>query len=96
MVKLKEGENIIAIVGLPATGKSTLSKEIGEGFKIYHTDDLLKLQLTDFIQYMNHLISSSKATKYIIEGCLVYKLLRDGYWFYPDVVIECVDRKSVV
>lgn len=93
---IQPGENKIVIVGLFATGKSTLVNEIvkmNTGFKIYHTDDFIQYQQNLQMRFLLNKINIDKPAKFIVEGAKAYSLLRSGVRdnnFYPDLVINCV------
>jgi deoxyadenosine/deoxycytidine kinase len=85
---------IIAIVGLPATGKTTLAKELAEmlpGHKLIHTDDYIEHGYEDSINVLMGDIY--QVPKLIVEGVLVYRLLNRGLtdkYFNADHVFHCV------
>lgn len=93
---IKQGENKIVIVGLFATGKTTLLNEIvkmNPDFKVYHTDDFLQYQPNLQMKFLYNKLMLDKPKRFIVEGCKAYSLLRTGLCennFHPDVVINCV------
>ena len=93
---LKPGENKIVIVGLFATGKTTLVNEIIKtrpDFKVYHTDDFLQYEQNLQMRFLLNKINLDKPRKFIVEGAKAYSLLRSGAKdnsFLPDLVINCV------
>ena len=86
-IQLYKTEKKIVIVGLYATGKTTLTKEIlllDPSFTLYKTD-----QYINRTSVLVSLIRHQRPEKYIVEGAAAYKMLRDGE-LKPDVVINCV------
>lgn len=93
-------DKIVAIVGLAATGKTTLADKLlkeNPSYKLIHTDDYIGRfeLLCDSISHYELLI---------IEGTQVYTMLK-SYKLFPDLVIElvattaererrCIDRGS--
>lgn len=85
--------NKIVIVGLPATGKSTLSEELATRLpehKLYHTDDYIA---SGFTQSLFDLMGDMYGKeKIIVEGVQCYRLLKAGLiacTFHADLVIHC-------
>ena len=84
---------IIAIVGFPGSGKSTLSKHY-ESLKIsvYPTDDYIgRWGFKEFPDKMIHTLASRDT--YVIEGVQVARMLRTGFrmgTWSPDMVIEMI------
>lgn len=93
---IKQGENKIVIVGLFATGKTTLVNEIIKfhpDYKVYHTDDFIQYQPNLQMKFLYNKLMLDKPQKFIVEGCKAYSLLRTGLRennFFPDLVINCV------
>lgn len=91
--KLKTN-NLIVIVGLSATGKSTFAETIAAAMpdhKVIHTDDYLQFPYERQPHSILHDLYNED--KVIVEGILGYRLLKLGVWedcFYPDAVVHCV------
>jgi cytidylate kinase len=92
--QLLMSEKIIAVIGLSACGKSTTGKQLAEryNYPLISTDSCLS-------STMPMLCLHNKIAKYssnvIVEGMIVYELLRDYNLFIPDVIIECVATTAV-
>lgn len=95
-MNIKQGENKIVVVGLFATGKTTLVNEIinsNPGFKIYHTDDFIQYEQNLQMRFLLNKVNIDRPQKFIIEGTKAYSLLRNGIkenTFFPDLVINCI------
>lgn len=93
---IKLDEKIIVVVGLFATGKTTVTNEITKmnpDIKIYKTDDFIQYSQPLQPRFIMNRIMLDKPERYLIEGVTGYRLLRNGIKennFYPDVVIHCV------
>ena len=86
----------VAIIGCPASGKTTLARRLAErtGTRLVETDSYLgyeyKAALYEMIE--RDLMPFNGAV--IVEGVQGYRLLRkgvegwEGWHFYPDIVIE--------
>jgi dephospho-CoA kinase len=91
---INEQENIIVIVGHPATGKTHLSKELEinyPDYRIIHSDDYMKHGYEKSLYVMLEDIVTSPNKKMIIEGVQTPRLLRKGLElnnFNPDVIIN--------
>lgn len=93
-IALPEQGNII-VIGFPATGKTTLVKELRKQYKkasVYHTDDYIKHGFEEGLYVLMKDLKKDKNKLKIIEGVLGYRLLRKGAElksFYPDIIINC-------
>ena len=82
----------IVIIGCPASGKTTLAKELAKrtGQKVFHTDDYMQHGYKESLYVlMADLMEQDRAV--IVEGVQGYRLLRKGVemgCIYPDIVIE--------
>lgn len=82
----------IVIIGCPASGKTTLAKELAKrtGQKVVHTDDYIGFGYKESLYVlMADLMEQDRAV--IVEGVQGYRLLRKGVemgCIYPDIVIE--------
>ena len=82
----------IVIVGCPASGKTTLAKELAKrtGQKVFHTDDYMQHGYKQSLYVLiADLMEQGRAV--IVEGVQGYRLLRKGVEtqsIYPDIVIE--------
>lgn len=94
-LEIKPSDKIIVIIGLTASGKTTLTEKVVElcpDHTVFHTDDYMQF---GFEQSLYKLISDIKADqndRKIIEGVQGFRLLRKGLQnqdFYPDLVIHC-------
>lgn len=94
-IKLSLNENVIVVVGLPASGKSWVANELIEkygvrNYKLYRTDDYIKYGFEESLYKMMDDLRRDLSPKKIIEGVQGYRLLRKGLEFgnfNPDVVI---------
>lgn len=95
---------LIAIVGLPATGKTTMAKLIYDQCDIEYDEGFGKLRYAihssdDYIGYVHPLSSfegvchRDERQEKIIEGCQVVNVLLLGD-VKPDLIIECVADKE--
>jgi adenylate kinase family enzyme len=82
---------VIAIVGLPRSGKTTLSELIAEsvGLSVLHTDDFRKLPWDKAADAALAAISGHG----IVEGITVARLFRRG--FKPDLVIHLTGGRQL-
>lgn len=92
------GQNVL-IIGCPASGKSTLSKQLSDNnHALIHTDDYIKYGFKEGLYVLINDISMIKSNT-IIEGVQGYRLLRKGVelnCYYPDIVIElCIGSEEV-
>lgn len=77
----------ILIIGPPGSGKTFLSKKLSLNRPVVHTDEYLKTS-------SHSLLKNIMNKPFLVEGCLGYNLLRNGYC--PDIVIEIdIDEKQV-
>lgn len=94
-------EKKIVIVGLFATGKTTLVNKLlneqqvmqDHKYVVYHTDDFLQYDRKLQMRFLLNKINLDKPDRYIIEGAAAYRLLISGVKennFYPDLVIQCL------
>lgn len=93
-IKELASSKIIAIVGMPTTGKTTLAKELKIELNIptvYHTDDYLSMGFT----LRQTLLRSGMGgdQPFIVEGTMVYDLLAEGV-VVPDVIVYCSARAA--
>lgn len=92
---LTDRDKIVVIVGLPATGKTTLAKKLQEAhdkYSLYHTDDYIEHGFKESLYVMMRDIEADKNRYKIIEGVQAYRLLRKGLelkTFFADCVIIC-------
>lgn len=92
---LTDKDKIVVIVGLPATGKTTLLNELQEAnekYSLYHTDDYIEHGFKESLYVMMRDLEADKNPYKIIEGVQAYRLLRKGLelkTFYADLVITC-------
>lgn len=87
--------NFIIIVGLSATGKTTLALTYKD-YMVIHTDDYIKYK-TQAPYYINKTIRAA-TKKIVVEGVGCYKYLNDmfEYGFYkPDLIINCTTPKDI-
>lgn len=94
-IKLTRSERVVVIVGLPSTGKTTLSKELANDYRgwydHYHTDDYIKYGFEESLYVLRRELKENPKPV-LIEGVQGYRLLRKGVElgdFFPDVVIVC-------
>jgi adenylate kinase family enzyme len=91
---INENENIIVIIGDPASGKSHLANELKSShpdYRLISSDDYLKHGYQKALYVMMDDIALSDNKKMIIEGVQSARLLRKGIElnsFHPDVIIE--------
>lgn len=88
---IKSSDSLIIVVGLFATGKSTLCKKIIDAhpsFRLYKTDQYIQWK-ENALKIMLNSIAVEQPKRYIIEGAMAYKLLRDNI-LQPDIVVNCV------
>ena len=84
----------IVIIGCPASGKTTIAKELAKrtGQKVFHTDDYMQHGYKESLYVLlADLMEVNEAEPPIIEGVQAYRLLRKGVeldCLYPDIVIE--------
>jgi uridine kinase len=86
-ILLMDDPKIIVVVGLFASGKSTLVAELAEKNKkytVYHTDDFIDMQQDAIV----HKIKFDEADYIIVEGASAYNLLVKEL-ILPDLVINC-------
>lgn len=86
-ILLVSDSKIIVVVGLFASGKSTLVAELAEKhrqYAVYHTDDFLGMQQDAVI----HKINYDENEYIILEGANAYGLLLKEL-ILPDLVINC-------
>lgn len=95
-ITIKETDKIICIIGLPATGKTTLSDviSIDRPHKVFHTDDYIVDRRFNALDIAHHLRYNLENDRYIIEGVGCYLLLRDNI-VKPDLIIECLASEGV-
>lgn len=95
---IKLSEKTIVVVGLPATGKTTVTEAILTNYKdrkikVFRTDDYIKYGFEKSLYVlMDHLRKDISPIR-LIEGVQGYRLLRKGVelgTFLPDLVIVCV------
>lgn len=89
--------NFIVVIGFPATGKTTLSAEIGEGMKIFHTDSYMVYAFDEALYKLIADLDKFKG-RVMVEGIQGYRLLRKlAQWDRRkvDLVIECQAPKDV-
>lgn len=95
-MNIKRSEKVVVVVGLFATGKTTLVNRIIKmhpDYKVYHTDDFIHYSHNLQTRFLLNKIQLDKPERYIVEGAIAYRLLRSGVLnneFYPDVVVNCV------
>ncbi len=82
----------IVIIGCPASGKTTLAKELAKrtGQKVVHTDDYMQHGYKQSLYVLMADLMEQDSTV-IVEGVQGYRLLRKGVeldCIYPDIVIE--------
>lgn len=83
----------IVIVGLPATGKSTLADQLmveHPDFTLFRTDDYIQYGFRDSLFVLQGDVWMRE--KIIVEGVQAYRMLIAGVRddnFYPDLVIHC-------
>jgi deoxyadenosine/deoxycytidine kinase len=98
---INENENIIVIVGAPATGKTHLSKELANkypDYRIIHSDDYMSHGYQKSLYVMMDDIGLSENRRMIIEGVQTPRLLRKGVElgnFFPDLIIRADADDSV-
>lgn len=93
-------DNSVVIVGLPATGKTTLAEELLEknpDFKLIMTDAFL-IEGEHIVDYelLYHKVINEKSKKVLVEGVGAFELLCMGvkrFWC-PDLIIFCVAKSS--
>jgi tRNA uridine 5-carbamoylmethylation protein Kti12 len=87
-------ENIIVIIGDPATGKTHLTNHLALKYpehRVIHTDDYQHHGFQKSLYMMMDDIAASPNKKMIIEGIQSARLLRKGVQlnnFHPDLIIE--------
>ena len=96
---IKQSEKTIVVVGLPCTGKSTITdaivKEYGDRrpIKVYRTDDYIRYGFEESLYVMMNDLKKDISPIKLIEGVQGYRLLRKGSeigTFLPDLVIITV------
>lgn len=91
---IESNENIVVIIGDPATGKTHLTNHLGDKYpeyRVIHTDDYMHHGFQKALYMMMDDISMSENKKMIIEGIQSARLLRKGIQlnnFHPDLIIE--------
>lgn len=91
---IEQNENIVVIIGDPATGKTHLSNHLQikyPDYRVIHTDDYMHHGFQKSLYMMMDDIAHSPNKKMIIEGIQTARLLRKGIQmqnFYPDLIIE--------
>lgn len=99
---IKPQEKIIVVVGLPASGKSTVTDGLMAKYKtrspkLYRTDDYIKYEFKESLYVMLRDLKRDLSPFKIIEGVQGYRLLRKGLQlksFNPDLVIVCIADKA--
>jgi dephospho-CoA kinase len=90
---INENENTIVIVGLPASGKTTVADQLAKEFPeytVFHSDDYMAYGYTESMYELMKDVQSDPNPKKIIEGVQAYRLLRKGVElnnFHADLVI---------
>jgi len=90
---IKPDEHTIVVVGLPASGKTTVADELRKQFpdySIYHSDDYMHHGYNDSMYELMKDVQTDPNPKKIIEGVQAYRLLRKGVElnnFHADLVI---------
>lgn len=90
-------DNFVLIIGLPATGKTTLAKQLMENypeFAVIHTDGYIHDSNGLKQDLYKDLISGQKV---IVEGMFGYNLIKDLIVTnnMPDLIIHCVSSTEV-
>lgn len=86
---------LIAIVGLSATGKTTLASTYKD-YEIIHADDFLKYR-EQAPYHISRIVRHSK-DNVVMEGMGIYKYLNDmrEYDFrFPDLILNCTAPKDI-
>lgn len=102
-IKLSLNENIIVVVGLPASGKTFVANELIEqyakrAYKLYRTDDYIDWGFEESLYKLRDDLRRDLSPRKIIEGVQGYRLLRKGLElgdFNPDVVIVVVASMAI-
>ncbi len=98
--KLPEGVKTVAIVGVAASGKTSLAELLrvaNPGFTVINTDDYKKYEWEQALELLARDVSFI-TTPLIVEGVLVYRLLRRGAQhgsFHADHVYKCEVSKKI-
>lgn len=89
-------DNKIVIIGLAASGKTTLSEEIANmcpSHNLIHSDDYIHFGFEASLYKMISDIKRLGEEPMIVEGVQGFRLLRKGLEnrdFFPDLVINCI------
>lgn len=86
---------LIAIVGLSATGKTTLASTY-QGYEVIHADDFLKYK-EQAPYHIARIVRHSK-DNVVMEGMGIYRYLNDmrEYGFrFPDLILNCTAPKDI-
>lgn len=92
-------DKTVVIVGLPGSGKSTLSNTLHHAYPQYtliQTDEYIEQGLS--ISQMLYDINCFPNTFKIVEGVSCYHILKEGLMercFYPDVVINVLATEQL-
>jgi hypothetical protein len=93
-IAVREDDKIIVVIGLPLTGKSTITEMFVTQFpdyQVFHTDDYIQYGYEQSLYVLMEDIKKCKCEKIIIEGVQGYRLLRKGIQlgsFFPDLVVH--------